>query len=256
MENQNNSNKNIFTAVLAMAAAFAVFIAVFFALKNIVIMNPVSDKSAYEIAVEDAVFAEKDEIETLVSITKDSPMVTWNEDGTKVLVLSWHKYPESYPDGSSFVCEYGEVWTFTDKEILSWYQANNEGVTDWNLRLKQVIGLPEDKEYTHFTAFWADPDELIRPAYQTDITMQLSESDLDGSGLGEYEEWFDGNTLWSYFDSAYPWTRLGYTYDWADDGVDYGLTEFIILPDSTVEVEWTVSTEEFISMLESGSLQK
>ena len=53
---------------------------------------------------------------------------------------------------------------------------------------------------------------------------------------------------------AYPWTRLGYTYDWNEAGDEYGLTEFIILPGSEVEIEWTLTTDEFIAWLSEGGL--
>ena len=44
----------------------------------------------------------------------------------------------------------------------------------------------------------------------------------------DFKSWFDDNTLWSYFYGEYPWTRLGYTYDWADNDTEYGMTEFIV----------------------------
>lgn len=207
----------------------------------------------YERAVEDARTAEESEILPLVNLTSDSDMVTWNEDETKVLLLSWHEYPDSYKAGASFTCSYGEIWTFTDKEILNWYDENSESVTDCELRLKQLIGLPESAEYTHVSAFWVDIDELIRPAYQTDVTKQVSADLLDGSGLGEHKEWFGGNAEYSYSETTpYPWTRLGYTYDWAKDSDEYGLSEFLILSGSVIEVEWTKSTDEFLTWLESN----
>ena len=76
---------------------------------------------------------------------------------------------------------------------------------------------------------------------------------LDGSALGDMKDWFDANAEYSYSeDTPYPWTRLGYTYDWADNGEEYGLSEFLILPDSVIEVEWTKSTDEFIDWLEAN----
>lgn len=207
----------------------------------------------YLSAVEDAKRAEENEILPLVTLAPDSDMVTWNDDGTKVLLLSWHKYPDSYIAGGSFTCTYGEIWTFTDKEILSWYDENSEGITDWELRLEQLIGLPAGAEYTHISAFWVDLDEVIRPAYQTDVTKQMISDLLDGSSLGEYKEWFDGNAEYSYSDETpYPWTRLGYTYDWADNGREYGLSEFLILADSVIEVEWTKTTDEFVDWMEKN----
>lgn len=207
----------------------------------------------YALAVEDAKQAEKNEILPLVTLSPDSDMVTWNADGTKVLLLSWHKYPDSYISGESFTCTNGEIWTFTDREILSWYDENSEGVDDWKLRLEQLIGLPASAEYTHVSAFWVDLDELIRPAYQTDVTKQMTADLLDGSALGKYKEWFDGNAEYSYSETTpYPWTRLGYTYDWADGDDEYGLSEFLILADSVIEVEWTKTTDEFVDWMEKN----
>ncbi len=197
----------------------------------------------YVQAVQDSKQADVDEVMPLVELTPDDHMVTMNEKG-QVLLLSWHKYPESYPAGSSFVCQYGAVWTFTDGEVCAWYDVCGQGVTDWNLRLEQLIGLPKDSGYTHVTAFWADLDEVIRPAYQPDPTLQITEEVLDGSALGEQKDWFHANA-----ETEYPWTRLGYTYDWEQDPNEYGLTEFLILADSQVEVEWTKSTEEFVAWI-------
>jgi len=207
----------------------------------------------YSEAVEDAKQAEESEILPLVTLTPDSDMVTWNADGTKVLLLSWHNQPESYVAGGSFTCTDGEIWTFTDREILSWYDDNYEGVDNWELRLEQLIGLPASTEYTHVSAFWADIGEVIRPAYQTDVTKQLTADLLDGSALGAYREWFDGNAEYSYSEETpYPWTRLGYTYDWAEDEDEYGLSEFLILAGSVIEVEWTKTTDEFVGWMEKN----
>lgn len=202
----------------------------------------------YMVSVIDAHKAEEDEIMPLVTLADNSDMATWNDKG-QVLLLSWHSYPESYIPGEQFTCKYGEMWTFTDKEVIGWYDNNSENVTDWELRFEQLLGLPETDNKTHVSAFWVDPEEIIRPAYQTDITQQMAPELLDGSALGEYKEWFEGNAEYSYVTSAYPWTRLGYTYDWLKDENEYGLTEFIILPNSVIDVEWTKSFDEFIDWL-------
>ena len=67
----------------------------------------------------------------------------------------------------------------------------------------------------------------------------------------EYKAWFDSNIILSYFDSAYPWTRLGYTYDWAAGGSDYGLSEFLVRKDAVAQVEFTMSTDDFVAWLEA-----
>lgn len=207
-----------------------------------------TNEQLYDRAVRDAMTIEEEEKLPVVKITKDSEDVTWNEDETKVLLISWHRYPNSYRDGATVNLNWGEIWTFTDKEIKKWFE-NNSKSEDWDLRFKQLIGLPLESNYTHFTAFWVNPNDIIRPAYNTDITSGESKEKFSKDETKEFEEWFEENILWSYFDSKYPWTRLGYTYDWADNGVEYGLSEFIIKKDAEVTVEFTKTTKEFVKWL-------
>lgn len=244
-------DKKIIKALLVLAAAVSVFAG---CKKQTSKAQDLSTEELYDMAVRDAVFADEDEILPLITIDKDSDMVTWNEAGDKVLLLVWNKYPDSYPEGEDVELQWGAVWTFTDKELISWYRENKDSITDMTLRLEQLIGLPEGNGSTHFTAFWADPADIVRPAYVTDITAQMTNVSMVDEPSNEFEEWyadwFDGNILWSYFDSAYPWTRLGYTYDWADNGQEYGLSEFLVLPDSHVTVEFTLTNEAFFEWLE------
>lgn len=203
----------------------------------------------YQAAVLDAVTVEDGEILPLVSITAESDMVTW-KDG-KVLLSTVNRHPERYIDGKTITLP-GEVWTVTDRELSAWYAKNREGVTDWTMRLKQLVGVPPGGEYTHVTAMWVLPEDIIRPAYSTDITTEDMPTALEPDTTDEYRAWFDGNIIWSYFDSAYPWTRLGYTYDWADNGTEYGLTEFLVRPGAQVTVEYTDPIDEFIERLEQS----
>ncbi len=45
------------------------------------------------------------------------------------------------------------------------------------------------------------------------------------------------------------WTRLGYTYDWADNGRKYGLSEFLINKNAKAQVAFIESTQEFVTQL-------
>lgn len=209
-----------------------------------------TDGELYQAAVLDSVTIEDGEILPLVTITAESDLVTWR-DG-KVLLSTINHYPERYIEGSTLTLP-GEVWTVTDKELLAWYDEHHKGVSDWTLRLKQLVGVPPDGEYTHVSAFWVSPEDVRRPAYSTDITSTDMPVALPPDTPDEYREWFDGNIIWSYFDSAYPWTRLGYTYDWAEGSGEYGLTEFWVRPGAEVTVEYTDTIEEFIGRLEQAA---
>lgn len=216
-------------------------------------LSPVqSEEALYQEAVLDAMTVEADEILPLVTITPQSELVTW-QDG-KILLLTVNSHPERYATGSTFTLP-GDIWAVTDLEFFAWYVENKQGVTDWTMRLKQLVGVPPDQDYTHVTAMWVAPEDVRRPAYLTDITSDRAMlSALPEDTTDEYKMWFNGNIIWSYFESSYPWTRLGYTYDWAADSDEYGLSEFWVRPYATVTIAYTYTIAEFIARLESGEL--
>jgi hypothetical protein len=206
----------------------------------------------YSQAVKDAMTIESDEVLPVVKLTEDSDMVTFN-DKNEVLLVTWHKYPDSYVPGQQANLKYGAVWTFTDKEMAGWYEENKNGVADWELRFEQLIGLPADTKYTHFSAIWVPLDNIKRPAYSWDIAGDITDVAFDDNDDQNFIQWFDSNIVSSYFEDDYPWTRLGYTYDWAADDIEYGLSEFLVEKGTNVTVEFTYTTQEFIQWLEAQS---
>lgn len=225
---------------------FAALIAVAVCLTGCKKEPPKTQEELYSDAVKDAAFADEDEILPLVSLNESDPMTTW-KDG-KVLLLTWHNYPDSYPEGETVTIQWGPVWTFTDKEIASHRKEFSDAP---EMRLKQLIAFAPDSEHSTVTGFWVDPQNVKRPAYQTDPTVGNMTNDFGESIDEEFKAWFDDNILWSYYYGNFPWTRLGYTYDWADNGTEYGMTEFIVESGAEVKVEFTESTEEFLNRINS-----
>jgi hypothetical protein len=142
------------------------------------------------------------------------------------------------------------------------------------LRLRQRLGLPLKGNYDSFVEFKVDPKTLFRPcnaltgddpcapissqeldAIRADFKNPVSEQDkqtltsgnnANGSSPGAAKADLDPTTkqkagwlLAKYYESyssspAYPWTSLGYTFDWApkEDGSDdfarFGESEFVV----------------------------
>ena len=206
----------------------------------------------FDEAVKDAMIIDKDEILPVVSLDEGEPYAVYDDEG-RILLYTFHKYPDSYPDGADVKLEWGNVWTFTGGELEEKYQENKDSVTDWQTRLKELIGLRPDNESNYFTAMWVKPEDVFRPAYVSDIgTVEMTDSFSEDVNE-EYKAWFDDNIISSYFDGAYPWTRLGYTYDWADNGQEYGLSEFIVKKDSNIKVAYTVELDQMLKKLENDS---
>lgn len=204
-----------------------------------------ADDGRWQTAMTDAVFAEDEEIHPLVTLTAEDSRTVWDDAGERVLLLTWHNYPDECEPGTH-IGEYGDIWATSLGEMESWFEENGEDVTDWTLRFAQLLGVHADEGYTRFTAFWVSPEDVVRPAFVTDVTKQM-ENDY-GLVTGAWKEWFDANILYSYFESDYPWTRLGYTYDWGG-AREYGLTEFLVRDPSRTEIAFTMTTDEFVAYL-------
>ena len=201
-------------------------------------------------AMADAVFSEDSEVMELVCLTPQDPQVIWDEAGERVLLVTWHSYEEPCEPGEAL--EHKDIWATSLGELTGWYLENGSSVTDWELRFAQLLGVHSDEGYTRFTAFWVEPSEVIRPAYVTDVTAQMANGYDQITDLA-YRAWFDSNIIYSYFESEYPWTRLGYTYDWSGGDSPYGLTEFLIADGGETEIAFTCSTEDFVAWLGSQS---
>lgn len=215
-----------------------------------------STAQLYQNAVNDAAVAEENEILPLVCISKDDKNVIWNEAGDKVLIVFSHKYPDSYPAGEDLELKWSPVWCVSAGELYEKIKAENGKVTNWALRLNQLLGLPEASGRDTVTAMWVDPAKLYRPANCVDATINKMTTKLTKTGDeafdAMYENWYNAQIIGSYYSDAYPWTRLGYTYDWSDNGTEYALTEFLIfancegIENMVGKVEYTLSVIDFI----------
>ena len=211
--------------------------------QNPQIKDPASLNARYLDTVRDAAFIDDEELLPLVSLDPKLKQVTYNEDG-QVLLMFFHNYPQSYPKGESFALEH-ECWCVSDLELLKWCQNHQGKILDPTLRFKQLVGVKPQGEYNFVSAIWVNPEDVIRPATDTDVFTTQVPKDLDASESAEYKEWFEGNILYSYFEDAYPWTRIGYTYDWAFDSQEYGLSEFLLKKGVKIKVERTLSVDDF-----------
>ncbi|MCQ2061791.1 MAG: hypothetical protein MJY99_00445 [Fibrobacter sp.] len=212
----------------------------------------------YEASIKDAADATSEEIYPLVLISESSENIVWNADKSKVLMVTLHGEPDTYKD-NEYVSLDKEVWVASEKEFFNWYKENAPKVRNWSLRLRQLYGLHKDENVTHFSLIWVDPHDLIRPAYVTDVTSPSMKVEFDGEVDSEFEtperlswfkDWFDKQKAASYVQGGYPWTRLGYTYDWGSRSSNkYGLSEFVIMPGSKVEVRFTKNIKSYLNWM-------
>lgn len=195
----------------------------------------------------------------LVAITRNNPNLTWRfiNGQPYVLLTSWTNF--NFTGRETAVPSGVYLWTSAGYELKDWYRTHDVAYEDLYQRTSQLDGLPADFNFagqykTHFTEFWVSPNSvkadeamhasLWRPTPNPDY-RNTSSSVEPAISIGDpsYPTWYNNwkqNSSYEPPDPAkgnwpggYPWTRLGYTYDWGGDPYDnVGVSEFII-PEGT-----------------------
>jgi hypothetical protein len=137
----------------------------------------------------------------------------------------------------------GEIWVtlFPDmRQLLAGYAGTNR-----TLRMEKALGLPPRPGTYGVAEFYVDPKYLFRPAVSTDIhspscglvaedtSPYLAANALQGVSPG-YASWFKATFdsrgyAATNLDNSWPWTRLGYTYDYENSANSpVGLSEYVV----------------------------
>ncbi len=200
----------------------------------------------YAAAVADAVIITADEINSdLIAITPDNDEIIWNEG--RVLVVTFTKYPDSYPPGETIETWWGDTWVTVVPEIQTFFADNVGAIDNYVLRTEQLLGLPQNTGYEWFAEVWVNPDDLFRPCPDSEITDSVCEVDFPADASAEHINWFNDLILQSYFqEQDYPWTRLGYSYDWNIYTSEVGVSEFVIRKNSQVIVESLQRVDDYL----------
>ena len=236
----------------------------------------------YKAAIQKAATAGSDQIQPLISLDTLSDMVTWNGDRNKILLVVWHNDPERFTEGRTIKLGDEVMWAVADKEFRKWFNQNKGSVRNWSRRLHQLMGLSLDTTLTHFSTVWVDPKDVVRPAFvpdPTSNTMRATFADespeeqnvvsyepapeeaaaespfgkKDEAFMIWFQNWFDETaSKYEKKSSKRLWTRLGYTYDWSQGEPTYGLSEFIVVRDAEVIVNFTKQNKAFLNWLDSG----
>ena len=214
-------------------------------------------REQYAAAVKSAKNLTADDIYPLVSIDGSSDMAQLSGDNSQVVLVTWHNNPDAFKDGQTITHTDKVIWAFTDKEFLKWFRENHATVENWDMRLKQLIGMSPETDNRYFTVFWANVTDVFRPAFFPEINSGMMnttftntlEEDTTANAMW-FKNWFDKTSATIYSrDGGHPWTRLGYTYDWGNPDSKYGLSEFIVKEGAQIEVKFTRKNRAFLTWM-------
>ncbi len=200
-------------------------------------------------------------------INADNPNLIWDgvPGSSNVLVTTFtkSKFYTSATPGQTLTAA-GDYWvTPAPQAYTAIKAASPDGVVaNPTLALDEYLGLPPTSTNDAVVSLWVNPANLVRPAIDPDISNHIAETvfplsmqtvpvnspsvlpkETPAPGVAiatSYAGWFQGRES-AIFNPAvsggpYPWTGLGYTYNWGSSDV-VGGSEFVIPQGSPVKLK-------------------
>ena len=222
--------------------------------------SELSERALYQNSIYDAMAPTMQEVSNdLVAIHKDNQELIWETfDGEDyLLMLTWKSnisYYKDYAGNKGYYDTKGyPIWVTTAPELLN--RMKKEKATDVDMRLKQLLGLPPSAVYSHFVEIWVKPEDLFRPCPDSNIDDSSCDLCFPAETDSLHRAWINENRVSRYYaegcklEDAYPWTQLGYTYDWNPDNPSHiGLSEFVIRKNKKVKIKAIYTTKEYLGL--------
>lgn len=152
------------------------------------------------------------------------------------------------------------TWVTITPELERFCSKLNDETDDFlRLRINSFLGLPPCRRSAFVVEFDTRLQHLRRPCADFEIYDSVCENwNLFNSTrcISNYEhsKWFDSHAqLSSRLWSGYPWTRLGYTYDWMPNArssnplAPIGASEFLVVPSANVSAITISSLRKYCS---------
>ncbi|MEI6380392.1 MAG: hypothetical protein WCO81_05845 [Cyanobacteriota bacterium ELA615] len=194
----------------------------------------------------------------LLPITKENPKLIWQ--GNKVLMVIWIHDCNSQslllvsckkPGENYIVKGKDTIWVTAVPEIKEFVLIQNylnktpinEYLSFINYRLKEYLGLKPNSNYQRFVEVWVNVNDLERAC----IDPEVNDSQCNLPFNPEVD-----NMLNQYHQNGFPYTGLGYTYDWGNPNTIVGASEFVVKDGATVTVHRNQSTSEYLQGLTSN----
>jgi hypothetical protein len=200
-------------------------------------------------AINDAKTAEESEIyRNLTPVTESNTVLTWEENnGSKeVLVVTWTGWGGYVNQTNKTMNLSRETWVTVYPEVRNFIKQKGLPEEKCSLRLEQLNGLPPRNNKKWFVELFVSPQDLFRPSPDPEINDTQAQISFPENVSTQHINWINSLKNSSYGSNGYPWTRLGYTYDWAGNSHDHvGLCEYVIKKGAVIKIHNTISTEEY-----------
>ncbi len=159
-----------------------------------------------------------------------------------IKVVTWSKYPNSFPQGRYITNSWGDTWVTLDGAVKRLCRTYQDKVpqTQALLGLHQVPG-----EVRDFVILEVNAKNLFRPCADPDTSKQRCSADFPKGVSAAYKGWYANQVAASYQANGFPWTRLGYTYNYNIGASEVGPAEFVLPKGSHAKVIAVIPTGNY-----------
>jgi hypothetical protein len=232
---------------------FSMMASVLLSLVGCTSIKPQSNtQQLYEQAIGDSAIASPEKILPLLALpaSESVTVVSWV---TATRIPCAAEQPNcSYSTGAD------RVWVTLDNEVKQKCQSWKLSGDNLRRRLEQLLGLPMDSPQPYrkvtFITIQVPRDRLERACLginEQDSAHPHCTLDIQAETSNELKNYVLQQMAGSYVvhnpkGPGYPFTRLGYTYDWnARSTQHYGASEFLIMPNTSVTVIANANTDDY-----------
>src|SRR5690242_11727397 len=143
----------------------------------------------------------------LIPVVRSNDGLVWEGAGpdARVRVVSWmsektfqnyYANPQELPADKRSPASWGALmWVTTVPQVKNFCRALKPDAQTVTLRLKQLLGLPPERDYQRFVELWVSPKDLSRPCADPDITtrscgVQAASAPATDNASVEFRNWF------------------------------------------------------------------
>ncbi len=222
--------------------------------------SPETLDQRYHAAVKDAEVASPSEIfRDLVAITSWEMDPRYHTDKA-IRVVTWTDWEGYDKKVGERLTLSRDTWVTVVPHVKRFCHSCRLTGEALTLRLRQRLGLPPHDTKTRFVEFWVSPDDLFRPSPDPEISDHEAELTYPRplrfiTVSQKHREWMAALEKESYGTDGYPWTRLGYTYDWGGEE-EIGESEFVISKGAEVSIHSVTPTTIYCKGMNESRMEQ
>ena len=191
--------------------------------------------------------------DALIPLSEDTPGLVWDDGANprRVLVATFTDY-RGYDRHVTQSCRLEqEAWVSPVPQLQGRCRQFELSGPSLNERVAQYLGLRPNGHHDAVVEIWVSSEAVFRPCADPEVddtACRLGLPDVSGEArepARKHARWFKNMLETYYGERPYPWTRLGYTYDWSGCGTKVGASEYVIPRGTVVSIGSVTSTGDY-----------